>query len=274
MFCTPTAWKSTPARPRKKKNYEKKISFKKIFYTKCNKYFTSIGYNAPKDLYKEFKEQGFPLPIRSGDKYLAYEQSKTHPDRKTELLPSNNFRHKVEPPFALSIARARTVVDCSECDKPRVVYSESKPSLQEVKDFRETVDNLIWNCGTTLNNETFAVNENLACADFIESSMYTKLIDQYGGDVICYNCGDVLDTSCTKEYLDKKINYSTVKPTCGKKYCLKNKKIKWKTQVPRKSTSKFKHEQTMKRKLETLKLLDQQGNRRRKRQRTYSEYNE
>ena len=103
------------------------------------------------------------------------------------------------------------------------------------------------------------------------TSLYSKLIDQFGGDVICHGCGDLCDVETTKKYVESKNNYATVKPTCGKSKCKNKTKIKWKCSYPRKSTQKFKFEEKMKRKLRMIELVDE--NQERKRQKTYHEYN-
>ena len=184
---------------------------------------------------------------------------------------SRNFHLKVDPPFKLSIARARTSVGCSECGKPRAVFCQMKPSSKEVDNFNEMMKDIIWVCGTTLNNEKFVMNENIQCSDPVETCMYSKLIDKYAVDVVCYNCGDMINAKCTEEYINlKSNNYGTLRPTCGLKCCKKNKSAKWINLVPQNSISKFKYEKKMKRKLDTIKLQGKEG--RRKRQKVYSEY--
>ena len=103
------------------------------------------------------------------------------------------------------------------------------------------IKDITWNCGTALNNESFVVNCDLDCSNPVETCLYSKLIDKYGGDVICYNCGDIGDILVTKKYIKLKKDFSTVRPTYGIKYCKKDKKQKWKTAYDRKATAPFKY---------------------------------
>ena len=71
--------------------------------------------------------------------------------------------------------------------------------------------------------------------------------------------------------MEAKKTYSTVKPTCGENNCLKNKKIKFRRLVPRKSTRKFQYENKLKRKIRTIEAQERR-NVQRKRQKLFHEY--
>ena len=213
------------------------------------------GINAPVDVFRKLKSNGLPLPIKhpSRDEYLSYEESKVHKDRQVELLPSRNFKVKVNPKFKLTKSRARTTIICTDCNKPRVVFKVKKTSKVDLKKVEDEMDVLIWTCGAEIPFEQYEVNRNLHCKDILESMLYTELIDKFGADVLCHACGDLIPEDCLEEYLKRKRKFNQVKPCCHIDRCKKNKKIKWDQAYPSGSTLEFEHEQKFRRKMKTLK---------------------
>ena len=53
-------------------------------------------------------------------------------------------------PFSPSAQTARLLVMCSECLKPRVIYSKQKLTIWEEHALERTLDNILFTCGSSL----------------------------------------------------------------------------------------------------------------------------
>ena len=71
---------------------------------------------------------GTKIAILKGKNYLSLEQSAKHPDRHKERLPSNKNRVTRKKKFHLGGSRARTTIERSECNKPRIIFRKKQPS--------------------------------------------------------------------------------------------------------------------------------------------------
>ena len=99
-------------------------------------------------------------------KYLSYEETKSHPKRKEERLPSNHDRVIEAPPFTVSTKTARFFVKCSDknCGKSRVAFSETKPSEAEIERCVETIEESSYIGGDRVDIlRKFSVNEKIHC---------------------------------------------------------------------------------------------------------------
>ena len=122
-------------------------------------------------------------------------------------------------PFSPNAQTAREVILCSECLKPRVVYSQRKFSVWDEHALVRTVEGIFFTCGSslqglevevqpgedpsvaTLFNRVF-VRENLTCDMSIEVPYYSS--ERFAK--ICTSCGCTTDAQEEGQY-----------PLCG--YC-------------------------------------------------------
>ena len=70
--------------------------------------------------------------------------------------------------------------------------------------------------------------------------------------MICYGCGTKIDDALLQKYIEEKMIWSKVFPTCSSDKCLQNKKVKWKHQMQRKADKEWEHKIWMNRKLKVL----------------------
>ena len=120
-------------------------------------------------------------------------------------------------PFSPSAQTARLLVMCSECLKPRVIYSKQKLTIWEEHALERTLDNILFTCGSSLTGLEIEklrsdppsvqtvlgrvfVRENLSCDDCIEIPYYSSEKFQ---DNICIHCafnpsGSPLRRSCLR----------------------------------------------------------------------------
>jgi hypothetical protein len=143
----------------------------------------------------------------------------------------------------------RVLIQCEECQKPRIVYSKKRILKKDKKLLTAGLEEVEFYCGESLfppefalvpkNNsqfdaqknffERFIVSPNITCDDPVQKNYYTmKNIP-----TICNVC--CTDLSDNKEILDliitKKKEYVSVTPSCrsvdcGDFICLRKKKIK------------------------------------------------
>ena len=94
-------------------------------------------------------------------------------------------------PFSPTTQTAKNVskfVKCSECQKPRVLYSEKKLKLDDQSKLQRVLKKHIYICGTSFSdftkNPIAFVLENLTCATAIETSYYGVNFPD-----VCLYCG-------------------------------------------------------------------------------------
>ena len=147
-----------------------------------------------------------PDPVRDGDVYKkisnVYGTSTSEKDRPT--LQSSAEKSNSGIPFNPSAQFARNiarVLHCTECDKPRVLYSSHKLLSQDGKVLDFTLSNVLYSCGTELKdyipdeinegvrsehilNRVF-VRKNISCSSRIETSYFSS--DCFSD--VCIYCG-------------------------------------------------------------------------------------
>ena len=130
-------------------------------------------------------------------------------------------------PFQPNAQFARCVCEtlqCSECLKPRVLYSQRKLRMDEVESLRDQLTGMMYSCGsllselcspesqeqTTVVSRVF-VRANLACTDPVETAYYSSGVF----DDVCVYCGDPNNIVRGEESAD-------ILPTC--KICFDDKR--------------------------------------------------
>ena len=104
------------------------------------------------------------------------------------------------------------------------------------------------------------VNEKLTCDDPIETLYYSSIVDGTQDEknkLICYGCGDSLDSDVLQKYIEDKTVHVQVKPTCTSTKCAIHKKFKWYLGKKRKVDKKWTAKHLVKRKLTALQRLEE-----------------
>ena len=168
----------------------------------------------PVDIFKELHHLPDPTPddplhYKSfGDLYGTLTTEKHRPSVKNK---SGRLAHGI--PFTPNAQTARDLVLCSECLKPRVVYSQRKLSIVEEIVFSRSVEGILYSCGSVLQGvevelrpgenvsvmtlfDRLFVRENLLCSDAIEVPFYSS--ERFGK--VCSSCGCSEKSSREGEY--------------------------------------------------------------------------
>lgn len=162
-----------------------------------------------------------PVPDVTGEHYKQFDTvygTCTTERYCPSLVEKSKKSHGM--PFQPNAQFARCVCEtlqCSECLKPRVLYSQRKLKMQEVQYLKNQLAGMMYSCGTIL-SELFGQNispeqtnivsrvfvrANLACTDPVETAYYSSGVF----DDVCINCGDPNDIVQGEEAAD-------ILPTC------------------------------------------------------------
>ena len=142
-------------------------------------------------VYREMSHH-LPDPIADGEHYKSFEDvygcmtsEKDCPSLKNPAKKSHGI------PFSPSAQTARRLVLCSNCLKPRVVYSKLKLKIEEENAFERTLDGVLFTCGSSLQGleverkagdppyvqtsmQRVFVRENLSCDEPVEIPYYSS----------------------------------------------------------------------------------------------------
>ena len=143
-----------------------------------------------------------PDPTPNGEHYKPFEEiygtetSEKHlPSLKAKAKESHGM------PFSPSAQTARLLVLCTECLKPRVLYSKQKLIFNEEEAVQRSIESILYSCGSTLKGlqvqrlptdqisfedlfDRVFVRENISCDDCIEIPYYSS----YKFEDICIYC--------------------------------------------------------------------------------------
>lgn len=112
-----------------------------------------------------------------------------------------------------TVQNARALVFCSECTKPRVIYSKYKLTVKEKDDLDKSLNEYVYSCGGPLMSPFSPLFGNcmcrapLACSSPIETPYYGCELGRK--DLCCY-CA--VEGCCVDQELKKQ--YKTVLPIC------------------------------------------------------------
>ena len=167
---------------------------------KCGKLDCSICKppRLPEDVFKQLCH--LPDPVPDTDMHYKSFTSLYGTLTTEKHLPSLKSKGKSSHgiPFSLNSHTARVLILCSECLRPRVVYSQRKLSVLEETVFSSTTVDLLYTCGNTLKGveveirrdeplsvltlfERVFVRANLTCDEPVEIPYYSseKLVNSY-----------------------------------------------------------------------------------------------
>lgn len=162
--------------------------------------------NATKDKYLKFDEViGKPLSEKDRPSYVP------KPSDEAKEIDKNNRKLLVK-------AKVRAVIECTNCFKPRCVYSISKLSAEEVIAVNRMKESRFYSCGSALFPQdsplisSVVVKEAVTCACPMELQYYNAVLTHF--PQVCYYCATeqcLLDDETT---LDLRKNYAVVLPLC------------------------------------------------------------
>ena len=136
---------------------------------------------------------------------------------------SDGSKSKTVPTVSMSAQNARAVINCVECEKPRVIYAKTKFDNRQRLLLAKNISSFEYSCGAHLFPpaekgklaNSMVIRPNLQCAMQIEVPYYSSNV---GRKDVCSHCGRIN----TAINMDLKKQYKTVLPIC--KPCLDSKK--------------------------------------------------
>ncbi len=221
--------------------------------------------NSHPEIFQEFKTQGVCRPVVSKTpemtKYLTYEETKIHPDRHRERLPSE-YDKFIEPlPFKLVQKKARFSITCSnkECNKPRIVYTSTQPSDAEAQEVKQLMKEAKYVCGDIIDgHKKFVTRQTMNCESLVETVYYSGLVDSKCAlELVCYACGTQVPQSSFEKYIELKKFNCTIPPTCGETHCKQHPKWPFNKIRKRKLDKKWKDKDRLEKRLKVLKARDE-----------------
>ncbi|KAK3084947.1 hypothetical protein FSP39_021903 [Pinctada imbricata] len=116
----------------------------------------------------------------------------------------------------LKAPKARDIIKCGECQKPRLIYSSSKLSRDEENALRRLKEENSYTCGDEIDSSLgFVVRRCISCVSSVEIAYYGAHLKSYVPPV-CVYCGsedDLMDDN--EEYIIQLYaHYSTIRPLC------------------------------------------------------------
>ena len=94
--------------------------------------------------------------------------------------------------------------------------------------------------------------KDLNCTDDIETTVYSKFVDEVGCEIPCHYCGSPVSKEALKKYVESKKTHSTVYPTCTVEKCAKKKTHKWRDLKKRALNKVYENEKKLKKKIKLL----------------------
>ncbi|XP_053379602.1 uncharacterized protein LOC128548528 isoform X2 [Mercenaria mercenaria] len=153
--------------------------------------------------YKSFGDLYGTETDDTGRPSLAHKPQMTDRDKKFKKL--------------LVGTKVRGFVDCCECGKRQVVYSDKRLNPQEETVLKRVQEELMFVCGSVLfpggrYQDTIVVKEGQCCNSPIEVTYYAGKTMVF--DPICFHCGDI-DVADTDAIRQLKEQFGIVRPICN-----------------------------------------------------------
>ena len=190
--------------------------------------------NMPIDLFTELKAKKFCLPvvdIKTG-RYKSFQETYGTPESWVEVLPKTTAKKEQKLPWRFQQNKARCIVACAACLKPRVVYSDKRILKADMTIFKNGLEATEYMCGQDLFQKEFAIvdpgaqgydkqslffdrfktSHKITCASPIQKNYYTLK----EAKTICYQC--ISELNDRPDILEKIVKakelYSVVLPSC------------------------------------------------------------
>ena len=115
--------------------------------------------------------------------------------------------------------KVRGVIFCTECSKPRCIYSQSKLTHEQIQQISRLKDEDLYTCGASLfppdspYQTIIVVRAAIVCSSNMESQYYSSVLIHF--EPVCFYCGlgeeSLADNDQIKEL---KTVYAIVYPIC------------------------------------------------------------
>ena len=152
----------------------------------------------------------------------VYGQTLSEEDRPSlsQTILSEGSKIDKERKDILVSAKVRGTIVCSECYKPRCIYSKARLSKSESVKLLQVQDSRLYTCGSSLFvsgsslADSVVVKEALTCNSPMESQYYSAVLVKF--ELVCYYCGLGGEGSLVEdeEIVALKKSYAFVAPIC------------------------------------------------------------
>ena len=153
------------------------------------------------------------------DEWVKYAELVQRQSTSEEYRPSLiDAKAKAKNKAELRRERGRTSIQCSECDKHRVVFSCNELSSADMAAFHEWAENIDYRCGMDITAApelpvSVRTDESLSCRSPIEAAYYFKNLSECNDyELVCYHCGS--SDGCKRD-TELLLQWSTVMPQCA-----------------------------------------------------------
>ena len=153
------------------------------------------------DVFEQLHDLPDPTPSLDNEgHYMHFNDiygSDTSEKYKPSLVCNTSKGHQIPfNPVKQHVLNTRLKIECSECCKPRLVYSKFKITKPDTRAFKNVMDNVLYTCGASLTEfpanenqspvmEKLFVRRNLTCLTPVEALYYSS--DIY--PECCSHCG-------------------------------------------------------------------------------------
>ncbi|KAK3095270.1 hypothetical protein FSP39_012504 [Pinctada imbricata] len=182
------------------------------------------GVRLPSDVIESLSFLPCPVPDANGEHYKCFKElygkevDDTHRPSSTKSSDFGEDSQNADRTNRdlLKAPKARDIIKCGECQKPRLIYSSSKLSRDEENALRRLKEENSYTCGDEIDSSLgFVVRRCISCVSSVEIAYYSAHLKSYVPPV-CVYCGsedDLMDDN--EEYIIQLYaHYSTIRPLC------------------------------------------------------------
>ena len=115
--------------------------------------------------------------------------------------------------------KVRSIMVCSECNKPRCVYTAASLSSEERNRLKCLAETRVYTCGSTLFppesplHRTIVCRQTLNCSSVMETQYYSGVSTAF--PPVCWHCASPEEMLTNDEFMeDLRSQYAVVRPIC------------------------------------------------------------
>jgi hypothetical protein len=164
-------------------------------------------FNSAKDHYKEFAEVYGQCPSEEDRPSLA-------PTSTSEAKEADKENKKL-----LVAGKVRTIIVCSDCNKPRCVYAAASLASVERNRLKCLAETHVYTCGSILFppesplHHTIVCRQTLSCSSPMETQYYSGAATAF--PPVCWYCASPEETLTNDDFMeDLKSQFAVVRPIC------------------------------------------------------------
>ncbi|XP_070547345.1 uncharacterized protein [Ptychodera flava] len=171
----------------------------------------------PQDVFQGIHKLPDPVPTEDGDHFKSFEElygTETTEKFRPSLVSKQTALAQRDFGFRLSGETVRRTILCTECSKPRCVYSPKKLVEAERQSLEQILDTIDYTCGTSAIPESHKLHkvclfENVTCGNSITPHYYSSRLKF---PLVCHVCGTPDDLVPIQD--DWKESYQSIHPVC------------------------------------------------------------